>query len=110
MPSLSPEDGSGEVLLLGGVPLGGQQQGKALTGVGHKACGTRADRAQTAGKGEYVATKVGRGSSTAKHRGPMKQVAGTVVQGEESDNQPGDSMIALISSALALAKSLKKPV
>lgn len=47
-PASAPEHDVGEVLLLAGVPLGGQQQRKALAGVGHKAwedtCGRRARR------------------------------------------------------------------
>jgi len=37
----APQHSAGEVLLLGGVPLGGQQQGEALTGIGHEACRTQ---------------------------------------------------------------------
>ncbi len=37
LPAGLPEDGAGEVLLLRGVPLAGQQHGEGVTGVGHEA-------------------------------------------------------------------------
>ncbi len=35
---LIAEDGSGEILLLGGVPLGREEESETLTGIGSKAC------------------------------------------------------------------------